>query len=306
MSDELTQTPVTPDGRLGPAEEHPGFADPDYVRRRDLLAARAEGHRVGAPAPHVDYTESEHETWRTVHRALRRAHEGRVCRAVERAREQAPIPGDRIPQHAEVGDRLRALTGFSFTLAGGIVPNKRFLGAMADGYFHAVQYVRHPAMPLYTPEPDVIHDVFGHGTHLTSLFFADLYRTVGRAAARVDSEDALDLVSRVYWHSLEYGVVREAGGVRAYGAALLSSFGELQRLERAEVRPWDLREIATRPYQVAGYQPVLYLVEDLDRLAEILHDFLDGFDEETGARLGLPPLRERGFMGRPACAPSPG
>ncbi|WP_017568910.1 hypothetical protein [Nocardiopsis halotolerans] len=304
MSDQRAQTPVTPDGRLGEADAHPGFADPDYVRRRNRITDRAEGHRVGDPSPHVDYTEAEHQTWRTVHSALLRAHEGRVCKDVAEARDRAPIPDDHVPQHAEVGDQLRALTGFSFTLAGGIVPNKRFLGSMAGDHFHAVQYVRHPAMPLYTPEPDVIHDVFGHGTHLTSPFLADLYRTVGRAAARVDSDDALDLISRVYWYSLEYGVALEHGQVRAYGAALLSSFGEILRYEQADIRPWDLREITTRPYQVAGYQPVLYSVRSLDHLAEILHDFLDDFDEETGARLGLPPLEERGFMGRPDNAPA--
>lgn len=153
------------------------------------------------------------------------------------AREAAPIPTDHVPQHAEVADCLQPLAGFRFTLAGGIVPNKRFLGAMAHGYFPAVQYVRHPAMPLYTPEPDVLHDVFGHGTHLTDPWFADLYRTVGRAAARVESADALHLISCLYWYTLEYGVAWEDGRPKAYGAALLSSCGELRRFDQAQIRP---------------------------------------------------------------------
>jgi phenylalanine-4-hydroxylase len=200
-----------------------------------------------------------------------------------------------------VGTRLRELTGFDFTLAGGIVANKRFLGSMARGYFHAVQYVRHPAMPMYTPEPDIIHDVFGHRTHLTSRRFADLYRLFGTAATRVDSDDALDLISRVYWFSLEYGVVAdgERGDVRAYGAALLSSYGELIRLPQAEIRAWDIAEMARVPYQVAGYQPFLFAARSLGHLESVLHGSLDDFDEETGAAMGLPPLGERGFMARP-------
>ncbi|MET9323453.1 phenylalanine 4-monooxygenase [Streptomyces sp. NPDC003038] len=300
MIDLMAQTPLTADGRLlGRAERHPAFTDPDYVRRRDAIAALAEGHAVGDPSPRVEYSEAEHATWRGVHAALVQAQEGRVCEAVARAREGAPIPDDRVPQHSEVSDRLYELSGFRFTLAGGIVANKRFLGSMADGYFHAVQYVRHPAMPLYTPEPDVLHDVFGHGTHLTDTWFADLYRTVGRAAARVDSDDALDLISRVYWYSLEYGVAREDGQVKAYGAALLSSYGELHRFQEADIRPWDIAGIVARPYQVAGYQPVLFAVDSLARLADELHAFLDDFDEDTGHRMGLPPQAERGFMGRP-------
>ncbi|MFD8754587.1 hypothetical protein ACFV0O_26900 [Kitasatospora sp. NPDC059577] len=97
-----------------------------------------------------------------------------------RTRERAPIPPDGVPQRSEVGARLRALTGFDFTLAGGVVANERFFGSMARGHFHAVRFVRHPAVPLYTPEPDVVHDVLGHGIHLAHPQFADLYRRSGR------------------------------------------------------------------------------------------------------------------------------
>ncbi|MET9962262.1 phenylalanine 4-monooxygenase [Streptomyces sp. NPDC006326] len=296
----MGQTPLDPYGEnLGRADDHPGFADGAYVQRRNAIAARAEGHRVGEPSPPVAYTEAEHATWRSVHAALWQAQDTWACPEVLRARATAPIPADGVPQHQEVSDALEALTGFRFTLAGGIVPNARFLGAMADGYFHAVQYVRHPAMPLYTPEPDVLHDVFGHGIHLADPFFADLYRTVGRAAARVHSADALDLVSRVYWFTLEYGVTLRAGEPRAYGAALLSSYGELGRFARARIHPFDLAEMVRLPYQVAGYQPILFAADSLPHLADILHTFLDEFDETTRDRIGLPPLHERGFMARP-------
>ncbi|TSB39153.1 phenylalanine 4-monooxygenase [Streptomyces benahoarensis] len=307
MIDWLSQTPLDPNGsRLGRAEDHPSFADRAYVSRRNAIVAAAKGHRVGAPSPPIAYDDAEHAAWRTVDAALTEAQQGRVCQAVLQARETAPIPAGRIPQHEEVSDRLEPLTGFRFTLAGGIVPNKRFLGAMADGYFHAVQYVRHPAMPLYTPEPDILHDVFGHGIHLFAPWFADLYRTVGRAAARVRSADALDLISRVYWFTLEYGLAWEHGRPKAYGAALLSSYGELARFPQADIRPFHLPDLVRLPYQVAGYQQVLFAVDSLPHLSEVLHDFLDDFDEETRDRHGLPPLVERGFMARPEASASTG
>ncbi|MFG3223913.1 phenylalanine 4-monooxygenase [Kitasatospora sp. NPDC048194] len=301
-----SRTPLSPDGHLGRADHHPSLSDPVYRRRRAAIAALADGREVGDPARRVRYTDQEHETWRSVHQALVAAHRGRVCAEVEQAREEAPIPADHVSQHAEVGDRLRSLSGFDFAVAGGFVPNKRFLGSMALGYFHAVQFVRHPALPLYTPEPDIIHDVFGHGTHLTSPWFADLYRLFGAAAQRVDSEDALDLISRVYWFSLEYGVLVQRRQVQAYGAALLSSYGEMARLHLAEVRPWDLGQVLRQPFEVAGYQPTLFATRSLDHLAEVLHAFLDDFDEEAGLRLGLPPKAQRGVIPRlPADAGAP-
>ncbi|MFC0051891.1 phenylalanine 4-monooxygenase [Streptomyces actinomycinicus] len=290
------RTPVAADGRLSAATDHPGFSDPDYLLRRRTIAARARGHRVGDPSPRVDYDESEERTWRTVHRALWRTQSEHACRAALDAREQAPVPADHIPQHAEVGSHLRRLTDFTFTLAGGVVENKRFLGSMADGYFHAVQFVRHPAVPLFTPEPDVIHDVFGHGIHLSSPAFADIYRLIGRAAQRVERADVLQMISDVYWFTLEYGVLDEAGTPKAYGAALLSSYGELRQLRAADVRPLDLDLMLTTPYDIRGYQPVLFSARSLDEVTDTLAGFLDKLDDDSEPR-PLPDRRRTGTAG---------
>ncbi|MFD7709699.1 phenylalanine 4-monooxygenase [Streptomyces sp. NPDC059786] len=278
------RTPVAADGRLGPADEHPGLSDAGYLRRRHAIAARARGHRVGEPSAPVAYTEAEQRTWRTVHRELWAAQAEHACRAALDARQDAPIPADHIPQHAEVGSRLRELTGFDFTVAGGVVANKRFLGSMAEGWFHAVQFVRHPAVPLFTPEPDVLHDVFGHGIHLTAPAFADIYRMIGRAAMRVDDADVLQMISDVYWFTLEYGVLAEGGTPKAYGAALLSSYGEIRRLHRSDVRPLTVDAMLTTPYDIHGYQPVLFGARSLEEVTDTLHDFLERLDEDSARR----------------------
>ncbi|MFF4606584.1 phenylalanine 4-monooxygenase [Streptomyces sp. NPDC001339] len=284
------QTPVTAEGRLGVAAQHPGRSDPAYRRRRDALAAPAETHRVGAPYAAVDYTEAEHRTWRVVYRALGPAHRGHACRAVLDASADAGIPADRIPQHAEVSAALLPRTGFAFTLAGGVVPNERFLGSMEHGYFHAVQFVRHPAVPLYTPEPDVLHDVFGHGIHLSCPRFAALYRLIGHAANQVRTEEALDVLSRVYWFTLEYGLVMESGTPKAYGAALLSSYGEIGAHDRREVRELDIRDAAGTPYRISGYQPVLFAARSLEHLEDTLGSFCADLDDDIANRLRLPEI----------------
>ncbi len=286
MSNIQVRTPVALDGRLGAAAEHPGLSDPHYLQRRGALAALAREHRVGDPSPRVEYSEAEEQTWRTVHRALWTAQREHACHAVLEAREQALIPGDHIPQHAEVGRRLRRLTGFDFTLAGGVVENKRFLGSMAHGYFHAVQFVRHPAVPLFTPEPDIIHDVFGHGIHLASPAFADIYRLIGEAAMRVDREDVLQMISDVYWFTLEYGVLDEDGTPKAYGAALLSSHGEIRRLRQPRIRQLDVRAMLATKYDISGYQPVLFSAHSLDEVTDTLGGFLAALDDESAPRFG--------------------
>ncbi|MFJ1717129.1 phenylalanine 4-monooxygenase [Streptomyces sp. NPDC088260] len=275
------RTPTAADGRLGAALEHPGFADPAYLRHRHKVVASARDHRVGDPSPPVVYSQAEHRTWRRVHRALWSAQAEHACQMALQAREQALIPAGGIPQHSEVGARLRALTGFDFTLAGGVVANKRFLGSMADGYFHAVQFVRHPAVPLYTPEPDVIHDVLGHGIHLAHPQFADLYRLFGRAAMRIENPDVLQMISDVYWFTLEYGVLEEKGRPMAYGAALLSSYGEMRQLHRCHIRPLDIGAVLETSYTITGYQPVLFSARSMEEVTDILTGFLDELDDDS-------------------------
>ncbi|MBT2232478.1 phenylalanine 4-monooxygenase [Nonomuraea sp. NEAU-A123] len=285
MSDVWRRTPIAADGTLGTAAEHPGRCDPRYLARRHAFAELARGHRVGDPSPVIAYTESEHATWRRVHRALDDAHRAYACRAVLDAREEVRVPADRIPQHAEVGARLRRLTGFDLTLAGGVVENKRFLGSMAGGYFHAVQFVRHPAVPLYSPEPDIIHDVFGHGIHLAAPEFAAIYQLIGQAAVRVETREALQIISDLYWFTLEYGVLEEGGTPKAYGAALLSSYGELGRIDRGRIRDLNALDALATPYEISGYQPVLFGARSLTHVADTLADFLDAFDDDSALRL---------------------
>ncbi|AIA07415.1 phenylalanine 4-monooxygenase [Streptomyces noursei ZPM] len=295
MSTMRKRTPLSADGRLGRANDHPGRCDREYRRRRDALAARAENHPMGAPYADVAYTEDEDRTWRTVHDALAPAHRTHACRAVLEAGEDTDVPAERVPQHADVTVGLRARTGFALTLAGGMVPTERFLGAMEHGYFHAVQFVRHPAVPLYTPEPDVLHDVFGHGIHLSSPRIAELYRVIGRAANRVRTPEALDILSRAYWYTLEFGLITESGAPKAFGAALLSSYGEIAAHEGREVRELDMYAAASTHYRISSYQPALFAARSFSHLEDALGAFCAEFDDDTGHRLRLPSLpRDRG------------
>ena len=212
--------------------DHPGVDDPVYRERRNALAALALEWKPGEPVPHAPYTAEEHEVWTVVCRELAVLHQRLACSQYLEGADLLKLPTDRVPQLDEVTAGLAGLTGFRYVPAAGLVELRTFYGSLADSVFHSTQYVRHHSVPLYTPEPDVIHEVVGHGNCLAHPRFAALYRSAGRAARRVESPEALEFVSKVFWFSLEFGVLREDGDVKTYGAGLLSSYGEIQEIAR--------------------------------------------------------------------------
>ena len=118
----------------------------------------------------------------------------------------------------EVSARVEPISGWSYCPAAGLVPLEEFYGSLADRRFHSTQYVRHPAVPLYTPEPDIIHEVIGHGHLLATPTFGELHRLAGVAARRLTGHREPRFLSKVFWFSLEFGSVVEDGELRAYGA----------------------------------------------------------------------------------------
>jgi phenylalanine-4-hydroxylase len=267
------------------AHDHPGANDPDYRRRRNEIAAAALAWMPGTPAPKVDYTDAEHEVWRTVCGELAVKHERYAVREYCEAKASVAMPTDAIPGLDEISALLTPLGGWSYVPAAGLVPLEEFYGALADRRFHSTQYVRHPAVPLYTPEPDIIHEVIGHGHLLATPTFGELHRLAGIAARRVTDADNLRFLSRVFWFSLEFGVVVEDGELRAYGAGILSSYGEIEEFRGMRHRPLDIVEMGTLDYDITAYQPVLYRAESVQEIDDVIGWFFATCDDESISEL---------------------
>jgi phenylalanine-4-hydroxylase len=267
------------------AANHPGAADPAYRARRSAIAGLALAWEPGRPLPEVDYAPEEHATWRAVCRGLQRAWAETACRSHLEAAEELALPVDRVPQLAEVGQRLAGATGFRYQPAAGLAPLRAFYRSFGDGVFWSTQYLRHPSNPLYTPEPDLCHEVLGHAVQLADPRWAACYRRFAACTDRLERPEALGFLSKVFWFTVEFGVVHEASGVRACGAGLLSSVGELAELHRAELRDLDWAAMGATTYDITRYQPVLYAAGSLDELLERLTAFLDGFDDDAADRL---------------------
>jgi phenylalanine-4-hydroxylase len=266
------------------AHDHPGANDPVYRERRNEIASLALAWKPGEPAPPVEYNDAEQEVWRTVCRELAPKHERLAIREFIEAKEALDLPTDGVPSLDLVSERLRPITGFYYVPAAGLVPLREFYGSLSERIFHSTQYVRHPAKPLYTPEPDIIHEVIGHGHLLATPSFSELHRLTGEATHRLRDEENLRFLSRVFWFSVEFGVVVEEGELRAYGAGILSSYGEIDEFRAMEHRPIDLVEMGTVDYDITQYQPVLYRAESLDEVREVVGGFFatctdDSIDE---------------------------
>ncbi len=268
-------------------EGHPGLEDPEYQRRRNGIAAAALAWEPGTPTPHIDYTETEHEVWRTVCEHLAPLHDQYACKAFREAVHALDLPRDRVPQLDQVSAGLAPLTGFSYVPAPGIVPLEEFYGSLEDGVFHSTQYLRHHAAPLYTPEPDILHEVMGHGNLLADPQVAELNRLAGAAARRVTTPEALKAVADVFWFTVEFGVLWEEGELRAYGAGILSSYGEIEEFRSMEIRPLDFAAMATIDYDITHYQQVLFAAESFDHMVAEVGAFFADCDDDTPGRLGV-------------------
>ncbi len=254
--------------------DHPGFRDQSYRARRDAIARIAMDHRPGQPVPLAPYTVEEHGVWRTILETLAPVHARWVCREMNVVQDALALDRHEIPQLQHVNRALSATSPFSMEPAAGLVTPRVFLEQLGHGIFLSTQYIRHHSRPLYTPEPDVVHELVGHAASLTHLDIARLSLAFGRAAANADGTLIERLIS-LYWYTLEFGALEEDGAVKAYGAGLLSSAGELARFAtEAELRPWDIDRIATTPFDPTDYQPQIYVAPSFSTMATDLATWL--------------------------------
>jgi phenylalanine-4-hydroxylase len=261
------------------APGHPGSDDPGYRRHRSKIASAALNYRSGDPAPHIRYTAEEDAVWRRVRTALVDRHHDHVCAELRDSDRRLGLPTERVPQLAEVSAALEELTGFRIAPTAGLAPLRAFYSAFADGVFHATQFLRHHSSSHFSPEPDMLHEVLGHGPHLASPRFAALYRLAGETAQRLETVSALQTLSRVFWFTMESGVMRESGALKAYGAAILSSPSELENVPSAAVRPLSLEAITAQDYDVTSHQSVLFAADSMEHLEDFLGEFLTNLDD---------------------------
>ena len=281
--------------------DHPGFNDASYRERRCRIERLARAYRHGDPIPIVHYTEAEHMTWRQVYEALKPLHRQHACReyllalgGLERHCDYA----DRIPQSRDVSEYLYARTGFRLRPVASLLGSRDFLGGLAFRIFFATQYIRHPSVPAYTPEPDVCHELIGHAPMFADPAFADLSQEIGLASLGAGDQEITRL-ARCYWHAVEFGLVREGVSYKACGAGLLSSPGELAHACSAaggQYLTWQPQVTADQDFPITDYQPVYFVADSLQQSKVGMRDYARNLPRPFHARYN--PMTERIWVDR--------
>ncbi|MDX6710650.1 MAG: phenylalanine-4-hydroxylase [Blastocatellia bacterium] len=254
--------------------DHPGFRDKAYRARRNTIAQIALDYRSGQPIPEAPYSKEEDELWGIIRNALEPVHAKHACAEFLQSLEMIELPRHRIPQLSEVTEKVQAKSGFRLEPVAGLVEAQVFLQSLSNGVFLSTQYIRHHSAPLYTPEPDVVHEVIGHAVTLASPRLAELNRLFGEVVMRASSADDIEKIGRIYWYTIEFGVVREDGQPKAFGAGLVSSAGELAAIEKAEIRPFDLEAASRQNFDPTSFQPVLFCADSFEAMYSELREYL--------------------------------
>jgi phenylalanine-4-hydroxylase len=177
--------------------------------------------------------------------------------------------GDHIPHFDALSERLARATGWQVVAVPGLIPEEAFFALLAQRRFPVTQWIRRPDEFDYVVEPDVFHDLFGHVPLLFNPVFADYMQAYGEGGLKAGRLDACELLARLYWYTVEFGLIATPAGLRSYGAGLLSSGGELRRSTQTRGIPrvsFDLRRVMRTRYRIDTYQAGYFVIESFDAL----------------------------------------
>jgi phenylalanine-4-hydroxylase len=256
------------------AEDHPGFLDPEYKRRRAQICGLARSHALGAPIPRLAYTPAERAVWAAALAQLEPLFQRHACAAFRAAYPRFAFSPAAVPQLQDLHTTLRAATGWAVRPTAGLLHPRDFLAGLAFRTFHSTQYLRHGSRPEYTPEPDLIHEALGHMPMLANPAFCDLAQAIGAASLGADDATVWHL-TKCYWFCVEFGVVREGGGIAAFGAGILSSFGELQHMASgaAALTPFDPFQPLPKMSYKDGFQRCYFVLDSFEAGAARLREY---------------------------------
>ena len=167
---------------------------------------------------------------------------------------------DEIPQIKDISNYLQKKTNTIFRPVGGLLSQREFLNGLAFRVFHSTQYLRHHSKPLYTPEPDIVHEILGHAILFSNKDFADFSQEIGLASLAASDEDIKKLAT-IYWFTIEFGLCQQQGKKKIYGAGILSSPSEIiwSISDKPKLREFDLEKIANFPYSITEIQNNYFL-----------------------------------------------
>ena len=254
--------------------------------------AKTSNYVARLPDAHgiIHYTGSEHAIWQELFSAQLELLPGRACDRFIAGLDRLGFPATRIPQCEEVSDRLEGLTGWRVEPVPALIDFDRFFGMLQRKVFPAASFIRTREEFDYLQEPDVFHELFGHAPLLTDPLFAAYSQRIGEIGSNAPADYHVWL-ARLYWMTIEFGLINTTRGLRAYGAGIISSHAELTYALESRVperRPFDAMEALRTPYRIDVLQPIYYVLDSFEQLLELSEtDLLALIDDAR--ELGLYP-----------------
>lgn len=240
-----------------------------------------------APAPATfvtqdwpSYGDEDHQVWRTLYARRMATLRDTGSRVFLDGADAIGLRQDSVPDLADVNARLTPRTGWNAVPVSGFLPAREFFACLAQRRFPTTVTVRPMSQLDYLPEPDIFHDVFGHVPLHANPAFADFLQHFGKTAARATTEADVEAMARLFWFTVEFGLVREGGTVKVYGSGLISSHGDAANAlgGACDRRPFDLDDVLAQPFEIDRLQDVLFVVDDFAQLFDAV--------ERAGDRIG--------------------
>ena len=218
------------------------------------------------------YSEAEHQTWTTLYERQAEILPGRACEAFLHGLEALDLHGHGIPDFQQLNEKLLELTGWGVVAVPGLVPDAVFFEHLANRRFPAANFIRGAGELDYLQEPDIFHDVFGHVPMLTDPVFADYMQAYGKGGLRALSLGSLANLARLYWYTVEFGLLETSEGLRIYGAGIVSSRTE-SFFALASDSPnrlgFDLERVMRTLYRIDDFQQVYFIISALQHLLDV-------------------------------------
>ncbi len=251
---------------------YPGAHDTAYRARLGELIERPE--HAWPEIPTYTYTDQDHETWRLVSDILMILQDRYSCRAYLEGRDKLELPRDNVPQLNDISAKMEAGTGFMLAPVGGLLDKGEFLPMLGHRVMRCTPYIRHPSYPFFTPEPDILHELRGHAPMFMHQPFVELSMGIGIAAAaavETGNDELLDVIGLFYWYTVEYGLIREDGEVKIFGAG---NNGGIQDLLRSidptiEKRPFSIDAIRELSIDYDAPQEIFFVAESYEQVTEL-------------------------------------
>jgi phenylalanine-4-hydroxylase len=256
--------------------DHPGIKDQNYVQKRKLIAQNAIDSQVQNKVLDIEYDKQDLGTWKWEIENIKTLHDQFACQTYLTNKSKMPFDTFHVPQISEINKVIRQYQDFELFPVSGLLDGLDFLGALADNRMFCTQYLRHHSKPEYTPESDLIHELIGHSPMFLDSEYCELSREFGRIAKRIKDPAIGDKLGALYWFSVEFGLIRENGQIKAFGAGVLSSKQEIGNIfvdKQTKISDFTLEAILASTYDYYNIQNQYFVIDSMKQVIDVIREF---------------------------------